>query len=135
VWITPDPVADLAESVRETGLEGSMLRLFNGGVEGGVSPREIAASAWDFVGLERVHQEYLQFARRSLRWFQQHPASAAKARATLREERRLWWRAVQADPLLPRELLPESYSGVQAWELRRELLGVLVAALDRPPAA
>ena len=135
VWVTPDPVTNLAETARETGIESTMLVLFTGGIQGDLDPRDVAAAAWDFAGLERAYQTYLGFGRRSLRQLGVRLPPAPRATEILLNERKFWWQAARHDPLLPRILLPPSYLGFQALELRKELHTALATTLGHPPAA
>jgi phenylacetic acid degradation operon negative regulatory protein len=128
VWVTPDPVADVAATAGRIGLEATMLTLFSGRIEGGGSGREVAVSAWDFAAIERDWSAYLGFARRTLRALRERPQAESRLLGYLHEERRLWWAALRADPLLPQQLLPETYPGREAAALRRELHRELAAA-------
>lgn len=133
VWITPHPVAGLAEAASEAGIDPTLLVIFSGKVENGSHPAGIAANAWDFQALDRAYRLYLDFVKRALRTLRarDYQPSAAQITELLRKDRRSWWQAIRHDPLLPKELLPASYSGIRAWEARRELHAALANAIDR----
>ncbi len=135
VWITPDPVPDLAAAAAEAGIDPALLLIFTGRVEGEGPPATIAAKAWDFPAIDRGYRHYLDFAKRTLGILESgaRTPSHAQMKDLLRRDRRNWWRAVRRDPLLPKDLLPPSYAGPRAWNARRQLHAALARNLS-PPA-
>ena len=133
VWITADPVSDLAAVAQEAGLDPGLVVVFTGRIEN-EQPGQVVAKAWDFPGLDRAYREYLEFSKRILAMLRRHqqPLPMAELAPILSEDRRLWWAAVRSDPFLPKAILPPDYSGIDAWEIRRELHTALATQLAQP---
>jgi DNA-binding transcriptional regulator PaaX len=133
VWITADPVSDLAAVAQEAGLDPKLVVIFTGKIEN-EQPGQVVAKAWDFPGLDRAYGEYLDFTKRMLAVLRRrkHPLPMAELAPILSEDRRLWWKVVRNDPFLPKAILPPSYSGIDAWKSRRELHAALATQMAQP---
>jgi DNA-binding transcriptional regulator PaaX len=120
VWISPDPLPDLASIMngRTPGL-GSMLT-FRLLPNPGTTDAGIVAEAWDFPAVNEAYAAWQAHVRTV-------PSPRAKGASVLafatwsRLEQSLWRRAVRLDPLLPRELVPTGYRGYDAWKERSQL--------------
>ena len=116
VWISPDPVHLIAEQLKKTASCCGAMTFFEGVTCCGESDSELVTTAWDFT---RVHRDYQNY-RSHLAGVP--PAGCADFREKLREwgclERELWSVCIEGDPLLPRQLWPDGYSGEEAWKER-----------------
>ena len=121
-WITPHPVDKERALLAELPAKVGSLLLLEAEPCAGESEAEIVAAAWDFGDLNRrysTHQEIL------IRRPKHDIASEADARNLSRwlgQERSAWQEAVCRDPLLPEALLPEGYSGRNAWRDRQAVM-------------
>lgn len=118
VWISPDPVESLREAVGGLGVDAAMLMLMEAQPCGGETPQDVVLGAWNFGRINRAYEDYLKI----LRMYSANGSDRAR-RSWMHVEWRAWKRAVTADPMLPRELLPSGYRGIEAWELKCERLG------------
>ncbi len=129
VWITPDPVPAIEATASEAGFDPSAVLIFTGQAAGNLSPQEIAATAWDFSSIDNHYRRYETFARNALATVSRKSLPPERFPGILDEDRRLWWKSLRRDPLLPESLLPDHYQAVQAWELRRKLHKALFRSL------
>lgn len=131
VWITPDPLDGFDKELKGAATACRALGFFEAVPCAGDHDTGLVTAAWDFGRLALEQEEYRQHlgtlpgvGERGMR---------EKLLAWLVEERRRWGECMERDPLLPRELWPESYAGEAVW---RERLGALRRAgeLSRKPA-
>ena len=113
VWISPDPLPDLAGimNVRTPRL-GSMLT-FRLLPNPGTTDAGIVAEAWDFPTVNEAYAAWQAHVRAAPP--RAKGASGTAFAAWSRRERLLWRRAFRRDPLLPRQLAPAGYLGYDAW--------------------
>jgi len=116
VWIHPDPVPEIGDVIGKEIIHPSKMTVFEGGLAGGLHPREISEAAWDFGSINAAYRRYLVLSKDI------GTPETQKIPNLLREERQCWWEAVRHDPLLPKPLLPKGYLGREAWNSRRKLL-------------
>lgn len=113
VWITPDPVGQVGERLKETASSCGMITFFEGATCCGESSSEVVAAAWDLSAIQQAYETYLQHLTGL------SSLGGADVREGLnewgREERHLWSECLRLDPLLPRELWPTDYLGEKAW--------------------
>jgi len=102
---------------------GSLL-LLEARPAAGESDAEIVAGAWDFAHINRRYSHHLKV-------LDQCPSDSLRDIAAARvlqhwavNEREAWLAAVRLDPLLPERLLPPDYLGRQAWQRRKDVLGL-----------
>lgn len=128
VWVSARDIRplfddlDLAAAIRDYAV------LFEASPVLGQSPRQIAAQAWDFEGLARHHQAYLDEAARQPAHIARTLQPAA-ALAAARRELFDYLAAMESDPLLPAELLPDNYAGRRVVEAFRSRLRLLLRRL------
>ena len=120
VWLSPDPLVDLADVLGQRQVSAGNVVAVEGRpcVGGAKSDAEFVELAWGFDEINRRYGDYNEFARAGVR----SKIRPSAARDWVVEERSLWTRAVRLDPLLPDELLPGGYLGKKAWAARRRLL-------------
>ncbi len=121
VWISADPVDNLAKLLKGARKAPAVLTVMESRVVGGYGGREMAESAWEFERINAAYETYLGFLKR---WRKQH--STRSADDWLAEERALWTVALDLDPLLPSALLPKGYLGKKAFRNRRKALPTLL---------
>jgi phenylacetic acid degradation operon negative regulatory protein len=131
VWISPDPVTEVVQSLKGWEEDAATFTLLESRCAAGFSDSALVAGAWQFSKVNERYDAYLRFANPALR-------RAAGARlhprdlfAALREEGQRWSAAFDRDPLLPRVLWPKEYGGEEAWKLRQRLLRTLAVHAAR----
>ncbi|NNC89297.1 MAG: hypothetical protein HKN82_12625 [Akkermansiaceae bacterium] len=129
VWIHPDPLPEIESLAREMGFDPGLMVVFTGQVEGTRKPAEMVAGAWNLDAANESYRTYTSFALRVRKQLRKGPLQKDRMKEVLQEDRKRWWDAVRRDPLLPRELLPAGYGGMEAWKVRQALHGALA-----PPA-
>lgn len=120
VWITPDPLDNLAAPLRKEVEDCGVLTAFEGHPCFGESPEAIVRTSWNFDAVADAYQKWRLHA--------DGLDKVAKSKGTGSlvkwgdQERVLWADCMRIDPLLPRELWPAAYSGEASWKLRMDLL-------------
>jgi phenylacetic acid degradation operon negative regulatory protein len=118
VWISPDPIDDIAAAVRSVGQGLATLSFLEARPCVGSSDAVLVAGAWDFTLINHRYAEHAEFLRTA-----PGPKVTARQRGEwLRRECQAWQHAIDVDPLLPEVLLPAGYRGRKAWDARREAL-------------
>ena len=120
VWITPDPIAGIEESLKNLAAASGVLTFFEGIPCGGESGGDLVSSAWDFEKINKTFEAHQ-------RLIDKLPDAAGKiSRETLlewgKEEMASWSFCMRQDPLLPRALWPHGYLGETAWKNRNAAL-------------
>jgi len=120
VWIAPTAPTTLEAILAEEDPDCSQLLLLLADSKGRRVDARMVASAWNFDAINEGYREASAVLERL-------PAVvAAGERAALEEwsaaERAAWRAALDADPLLPAELLPEGYLGRKTWRRRKTVL-------------
>jgi phenylacetic acid degradation operon negative regulatory protein len=128
VWISARDIRplfddlDLAASLRDFAI------LFEASPLLGPSPRQVAAQAWDFGALAKRHTAYLTACAK-----QSAPSpkisSPATALVAARRELFDYLAAMETDPLLPAELLPDDYAGRRVAEVFRARIRLLLRSI------
>jgi phenylacetic acid degradation operon negative regulatory protein len=130
VWISPHDVAgSLAEIGGELGMEGR-IHAFRGPFQGPGREEEMIQVCWELSALERTYENFVVEARQLLkscvdeknRFGRLCPAQSFLRRLNLIHEYRQF---PLRDPYLPRNFLPEAWSGDEAAELFEELHDLL----------
>jgi phenylacetic acid degradation operon negative regulatory protein len=119
VWISPDPVPEVIEAMKDF-RDVESFSLMEAQRIAGHSDADLVSGAWDFAEINRRYQDYLD-------WMRKVPAANAKLAPWLREERARWRRAFEPDPLLPRTLWPRAYDGEAAFQRRQTVFCELAA--------
>jgi len=134
VWIHPDPLAELADALKDFRDDVESCTLLEAHCCVGYSNAALVAGAWRFKEINERHEAYLSQAEGLLRRLPSH-RDCDLVRRRLREQRRGWANAMQFDPLLPQALLPRDYLGQRAWQTHRKLMTQLVDVLMAHDAA
>lgn len=114
VWISPLLPEKLEALVRQGEGDCSRLVLLVAESKGRKVDNQMVATAWNFEQINRSYGDYL----RVLADFQQLGRTPTKEKLAgwLELARAKWRKAAGLDPFLPKELLPESYRGRDAYE-------------------
>lgn len=116
VWISPDPVLEVGEKLKNIASSCGIITFFEGGTCCGESNAEMVSAAWNFKQIQSGYENYLTH-------LQSLPGADGenlleKLLEWGRIEKNLWSDLMAADPLLPRELWPDDYLGETAWKER-----------------
>jgi DNA-binding transcriptional regulator PaaX len=103
LWISARPLEEIRGLFQDAANSHTLL-LWEAPTPAGLSPVSIVEQAWDLPSLNADYQSVLSLASEEAT-----PENVRKA--TFR-----WQMAVQADPLLPRNLYPKSFRGFRATE-------------------
>jgi phenylacetic acid degradation operon negative regulatory protein len=120
VWITPDPLELIRDTLKKKVASPDVLVFIEGVPCAGEEGSDLVRGAWNFHTINDLYMEHRahldrfpsaaapHFAERFQRWTE--------------GERMLWTRCMKRDPLLPEPLLPEGYLGRKAWERRCKVM-------------
>jgi len=115
VWITPDPIHELTDSLSGFREDVEALTVMEARCISGSAPDAFVSGAWKFSEINARYQRYLEFLCG-------RTGKGKENASWLGHERQLWNDAVILDPLLPRQLWPKNYLGEQAWNKRKAAL-------------
>jgi phenylacetic acid degradation operon negative regulatory protein len=109
LWISPHPdrEAEATRVLREAGVSDD-AHVFVATRSGLADTRVMVAEAWDLAGIEEQYEQFIEEFR---------PRAAGDVLTRQLELVHAWRRFPSADPVLPRELLPARWSGLQAARL------------------
>ena len=125
VWIRPHPLGDLLQLLSaQSGEVGALLTL-EARPASGETDADVVAGAWNFHQINRHYEKCLRVLSRLPMARPDNDSSARELFRWAQLERQAWREALDADPLLPDELLPDGYLGKEVW---RERVRVLTAA-------
>ncbi len=116
VWISPDSVHTVRETLNKQAISCGALTFFEGTTCGGELNSDVVSSAWDFRMIHRAYEEYSNHARQMPEGGTNHFLDNLVEWG--RQEMVLWKICMSVDPLLPRPLWPENYPGEKAWRER-----------------
>jgi phenylacetic acid degradation operon negative regulatory protein len=133
VWVTPDPLAELTESLRDFHDDVESLVVMEAECCAGYSDRAIVSGAWDFEAVNKRYEVHLSTARFGKNELTRARSSPAVLAGWLRQERAAWQAALEIDPLLPRMLWPADYLGEKAWQARQSARRALAHKLLPTP--
>jgi phenylacetic acid degradation operon negative regulatory protein len=126
VWISPDPLSDIIEALKDFP-DAESFTVMEAQCVAGHSNADLVSGAWDFPRINRCYESYMDWLESSVL-----PNAARKKRealgAWLHQERLRWSRPFHLDPLLPRALWPSGYLGERACQARRRRLQEIGAA-------
>jgi phenylacetic acid degradation operon negative regulatory protein len=120
IWIAPHPLDEESRLLAGVRPDVRSLTLFEGRSCGGESDRDIVAAAWDFGRINERYQHYLKILANMPRQKVRERGHATRMLTWAQAEHTAWTRAVTADPLLPKALLPREYLGKRAWKRRNQ---------------
>lgn len=118
VWISPITEPEISRLVREKGEDCSHLMILEADSKGEKIDQNMVQSAWNFSDINDRYAKH----HRVLQSFPENPKSLETLIQWGEMEFKAWQSAVRRDPLLPKELLPQGYTGIQALERRKAAL-------------
>ena len=116
VWVSPDPMDKIRHDLRSTSPDCGVMIFLDATTCGGENAAEVVKSSWDFAKLGRLFQAHAEHIQKLPAGKKGHVGTDLLAWAS--KENALWLACMAADPLLPRELLPNTYPGLEAWKKR-----------------
>jgi len=103
LWISAKPLQEIRNLFHESA-NSQTLVLWEAPTPAGLHPHSIVEQAWDMADIDSGYESAIHLC-------QQDPTPGNVRQATFQ-----WHRAVQADPLLPRDLYPKTFRGFRATE-------------------
>ena len=103
LWISAKPLEEIRGLFQDAANSHTLL-LWEAPTPAGLHPVSVSEQAWDLPGLDADYQAVLSLAS-------EEPTPENVRKATFQ-----WQKAVEADPLLPRNLYPKSFRGFRATE-------------------
>ncbi|MEV6554949.1 PaaX family transcriptional regulator C-terminal domain-containing protein [Nocardia sp. NPDC051756] len=97
------------------------------------SPRRIAARLWPLDDIAARHRRLLDFARRTLRRLRETELDDTELLTVTIELAAEFTRAMEPDPLLPPQLLPQPWAGTKARGMVAECWSLLLATETHAP--
>jgi DNA-binding transcriptional regulator PaaX len=132
VWVTPiDIRPDYDDLNRAAGVD-SVAFLFESRTVLGFGDQSVVTEAWDFKSINRLQKFYLQFASENLNQLNQAAVTESGIVQLIRMDNLAYAQAMSNDPLLPKELHPADYVGMQVAEAHQALLTEAVRRLQSP---
>lgn len=125
VWVSPDLTADVRAVLGTTKVQADAFLVLEGRPAAGETDADIVSAAWDFTVLNARYEQYLAVVAKN-------PPTDSRLPAWARRENTAWRFALDADPLLPRALLPAGYRGLEAYEARKHVFSRLAAIAEIP---
>ena len=124
VWISPDPVKEIARAVKTFRDDAESFTILECRCAPGFSNGSLVRAAWPFAQINKSYQAYQQFIATTLKRLQTGKLHPRDLFTILRTENKHWTEAFDRDPLLPSKLWPHDYAGHQAWEARQHFFGL-----------
>lgn len=117
LWLSARPYRDWNQEIVSLNIDPRAVIFIEGKPLGNLSNENIVKHAWQFDKINAQYEEYLQFLA--------SPISAIEENSSafidwFRKESHLWRKALDIDPLLPRQLHPPSYLGQKSWAARKQ---------------
>jgi phenylacetic acid degradation operon negative regulatory protein len=132
VWISPDPAAGLAETLKPFAEDAEAFTVLECRCAPGFTNSSLVKAAWQFAKINEGYRAYQRFAVEAKRRLNKGKLHPRELFALLHTEQSHWATAMRRDPLLPLPLWPGDYEGRRAWQARKELIHL--AACHAQPA-
>jgi phenylacetic acid degradation operon negative regulatory protein len=123
LWIHPDPVPQLRETLKEWADDAETMTVMEATCAPGYSNAAIVEGAWDFEEINHRYEDYIRVGAKASQL--QRKAERETLNLWLRQERAAWLHAVSLDPLLPQALLPPGYLGQKAAAVRQQAMATV----------
>ncbi len=121
VWVTPRDIRPDYEDLNRAAAVDSVAFLFESRTVLGFGDQSVVREAWDFNKLNQIHESYIQFAEENLSRLKNENPSDEEILQLLRMDNQAYAQAMLTDPLLPKELHPEEYTGTLVFQIHSEL--------------
>lgn len=129
VWISPDPVTEIAAAVKGFSDNAEAFTILECHCAPGFSNDTLVSGAWPFDRINDRYDAYQKVAERTAKRIRGERLHPRELFVLMREERHAWLSGFEVDPLLPMTLWPGKYKGRRAWMARREVLQALKAQI------
>ncbi len=121
VWVTPTDVRADYDDLNKAAAVDSVAFLFEAKTVLGFGNQSVVIDAWNFTKINQIQELYIRFVSENLTQLQKEPVSENEILQLLRMDNLAYAQAMSIDPLLPKELHPVNYAGLQVASLHREL--------------
>jgi phenylacetic acid degradation operon negative regulatory protein len=132
VWISPRDIRPLYDDLQQAVGIHIVSYLFHAQTVLGRETRDLVLAAWDFDRLRVRHLWFIESCRRNLHVLRSGRARQPDLGSLAREELQSYLSVMQNDPLLPKDLLPAGYAGIEAHKLHTEFVEAVKRAARRP---
>jgi DNA-binding transcriptional regulator PaaX len=129
VWISPDPVADMADTLKQFRDDAESFTILECRCTRGFADSALVKAAWPFAKINDAYRAYEKFTLDATQQLQKTRLHPRELFGLIRTDRAMWRAAFQLDPLLPLPLWPAEYQGRRAWEARKSLLRLAASQL------
>lgn len=131
VWVSPRSLSPELARLSHRGDDVSSLISVDTVPAAGEPAERIVQAAWDFAEIGRRYADHLRILKTAPRRALTQTADAKALQIWATKERLSWRRIAEADPFLPRELLPRKYPGERVWAYRCEVLARVHRLVER----
>jgi len=121
VWVTPIDVRADYDDLNRAASVDSVAFLFAARTVLGFGNQSVVKEAWNFAKINKIQKLYLQFAEENILRIKKKPVSESEILQLLRMDNLAYAQAMLNDPLLPKELHPSDYAGMEAAHFHRKL--------------
>ncbi len=118
LWLTARRYEDWNKQLAELEIDPKAVVFIEGKPLGQLSDQSIVQHSWSFEKINGLYDTYLGFVEATPPALDQDNPSISLVE-WFRKESCLWRAAIDEDPLLPRELLPQDYRGERSWQTRK----------------
>jgi phenylacetic acid degradation operon negative regulatory protein len=122
VWVTPQDVRADYHDLDKGASVDSVAFLFEARTVLGYGNQSVVMEAWDFDRLNAIQNLYIDTANENLDTLTNHSFSHNDLLQLLRMDALSYSQAMTLDPLLPAELHPKDYAGLQAFMAHQKLI-------------
>jgi phenylacetic acid degradation operon negative regulatory protein len=122
VWVTPRDVRPDYDDLNKAAAVDTVAFLFEAQTVLGFGPQSVVREAWNFQLIHQLQERYIQVAHENLLRLKNGPAQPGDLVTLLRAENQAYAQALSLDPLLPKELNPPGYLGLQVADCHKNLI-------------
>lgn len=130
VWVTPRDIRPEYDDLDRAAAVDSVAHLLEAKTVLGHGNQSIVQEAWDFHGLRELHSHYVGYADKNLALLRGQRHSPNELMQLLRMDNLAYSQAMQNDPLLPDELIPQDYLGKDVHALHQAISNQVAASAE-----
>lgn len=131
VWVSPDDVRPEYDDLVRTVDIQFVSYLFESRTVLMREASDVVNSAWNWDRIDRIQGRYIRIYEQNLWVVQENKLSGDELCAVAREEVKAYASAMEEDPLLPNQLLPNGYLGTKVHDLHRTFVRNVASRLKR----
>ncbi len=132
VWVTPRDIRPEYDDLDRAAAVDSVAYLFESRTVLGYGNQSVVQEAWNYDRIGELHEQYIEFANENLLLLEEGVHSDEELVQLLRMEGLAYCQAMDTDPLLPSELLPDKYLGKRAYARRQQVLKAIASNFQPP---